>query len=192
MVYVKGHGALANVPLNNADAVAKFHELGLASEGIKITPKFVHKDIHADDLGDEVPADVMWMLAEATVSMTLVHYDRDVLRACVVESMAGGGGVAGAQLFDGTVAPAGSMMGRGAIRLISGCHYISLNIASPVLNEPWRFLTTYLADRPVEIPLGTQNMMALLNWRAIPYAPLIGGEAHSSGAVVWDHTLDVD
>lgn len=173
-------------------------ELGLAVDSIHVMPRFVHADVHADAFGPLVPAEVRWQLAWADVHMTLVHYDRDALDVCVGESM--GGFASG--FAAGTLQPGGVPLGRGRAPLQSGCHYVSLNLTSPQLEYPWRFPTTYLAERPLDLPLGTKTSQTKLRWRAVPYVrplfpPTSGDlnflqaqEVRASGAVLWDHTLD--
>ena len=123
--------------------------------------------------------------------MTLIHYDESLLRKCIAEAM--GGGTEGTLVGAGT--PLGAMLPVG----VNGNHYISLNISSPVLNEPWRFPASYLMTN-VELPLGTGRTAARLRWRAIPYvspqrsfasnALLANDYLISAGAVLWDHTAD--
>jgi hypothetical protein len=183
LLKVKGHNALS------VDGAAALHELGLMSEGVQISPTFHHRDVAPDDFGPNVPADVQWMLADVRVRGTLVHYDREVLEYCMMESMGGATTL-------GTLAPAGRSLGRGRPALSSGCHYWSLNLLSPVLDRPWRFRTCYLEGNPVEVRLGTGYTGAVINVRAIPYRDPTPSFANydlnlgSSGAVLWDHTLD--
>lgn len=262
LVTVKGNGALAA----SGSSSPSLWELGLASDPIRITPKFVHEDVHIDDFGPQIPVETIWMLAEANIRMTLMHFDIDILDRCIVESMAGGAfvgamnpnvgffpssglqgvwnyasgfrpsgatsvapifnsgfivsgivvsgtavsGYIGAALpaFAGALAPAGTMMGGGVPFGVPGNHYISLTVRSPMAQFPWRFRTCYLADRPVEIPLGTKRSAIMLNWRCIPYVtykyttqPSTGGgsgttvvasELLSSGVILWDHTPDIE
>lgn len=188
MVYVK-QGVLGS-PLPTFSTLT---ELGLATGGITITPVFRHVDMHTDDFGPDVPADVMWMLAECHIDMTLVHYDQAVLLNCIKESMAGG--------TEGTMVGAGTPMG-GLFALGSSTnHYMSLNITAPISGKPWRFPTAYLAEHPLELPLSNERTLAKLHWRAIPYpflytsamlpSVLATSELKSTGVVLWTHTLDV-
>ncbi len=193
LVMVKGNGAFATP---SSPTVAVLHELGLSKDQIEIIPKWKHEDIFIDDFGPNVPAEVMWMLAEVTIRMKLIHYDRTVLKACIIESMGGG--------TEGVMQPAGLPMGGGVAVLQPGNHYISLGILSPRLNDPWRFRATYLDSQPLEIPVGTEASVVYCSWRAIPYT-LAGdgyfvtgsqndpapGELISSGTVLWDHEKDV-
>lgn len=187
MVYVKGTTTLSATS-----------ELGLSDKQITITPNFVHQDIHCDDFGPTIPPDVIWLLADVTIQMTLVHYDPAVLNLCLGCSMANAVGANN----EGTVVSAGTIMGAPAN------NYISLNIASPVGQLPWKFPTAYLTGPPMELPLGSDRTIVTLRWRAIPYTPLTvttttegdspsnmvttttPNECKSSGAILWTHTLD--
>lgn len=197
----------------NAQPIRDLSELGLASEGIHVSPRFYHRDVHVDDFGPDVPPEVLWQLAEVRVRMTLIHFDEYVLDCCIAEAM--GGPVS----FEvdippnlhpvrpsvGNFNPCGKPLGGGVPRLSSGNHYISLNLSSPVLLKPWRFLTCYLTGPPLEIPLGTSRTAAVCEFRAIPYAfPTskttlgAGGEPNtvewndlsSSGVILWDRGID--
>lgn len=170
-------------------SIASVQELGLTSDETWIVPHFSHRDLHIDDFGPDIPPEVLWMLSTVTIRMTLVHYDNSILRTCITESMAGG--------TEGTMVGAGTPMGGGADIFSDKNHYISLNLLSPNLSLPWRFRSTYLAEPPVEYPLGTGASLVRLNWRAIPYYPptsvgeLSAGTAYrSTGRVLWDRTLD--
>ena len=192
LVKVKGIGALADEA-----GAAKLWELGLSDGNpIRILPTFHHKDVHIDDYGGEVPAEVAWMLADCTIAMNLISFDRSVLMACIGQAMM--------TTTPGTMVGAGKLMGGGVPAMQPGNSYVSLNILSPIEQFPWRFPTTYLAQRPVEYPLGTGVSIVVLNWRAIPYGqtspqvivPSVGQNAFlntemvSAGTVLWDHTAD--
>lgn len=183
LVRVKGGAHLGTNP------VGVLSELGLCSEAIRISPTFAHKGVNVDDFGPDVPADVMWQLAHVDVSMNLVHYDTDVLEACMDESMGGGRGTNGTGLA-GVMAPAGRLLGGRKAVFASGCHLISLNLVG---NTPWRFRACYMTAPPYEYPVGNERSVVKVNWRAIPYVtPTSAGttELRSSGAVLWDRTLD--
>ena len=177
-------------------------ELGLTSDAIRISPAITQKGIHTDDYGPDVPAELMWLLGEVRVRMTLVHYDADVLDVAWTESMGGpfylsdqGAGTfttAGDSnvLTAGWMQPAGMLYGNGLARLASGNHYMGLNVTS-ASGIPYRFPTAVLAEQPFELPLGAEKSLTVLNWRAIPYnPPNAAGDVYSSGAVLWDRTLD--
>jgi hypothetical protein len=196
LVKVKGNGALAS---SGFPGEAALWELGLASEAVRVVPRFSYQDVHTDDFGPNIPAEVMWMLADVRIEMVLVHYDRAVLDACISEAMGGISFPAGA------IAPAGQCLGRGLPLFSSGNHYVSLSLMSPVLGVPWRFPASYLDSSPLIIPLGTERTLAHLSWRAIPYrlpawpgfnpSAIVnnfrsGAEIVSSGIVLWDQRID--
>lgn len=175
MVSVKGAAGTSINPLI---------QLGLSDGPIRVSLDFRHRDIQVDAWGNEIPPEVQFMLAAATITMTLVHFDRDVLDVCVQESF---GGAAA----PGFLTRAGSRLGNNAARFAATNHYIGLNILSPVAAKPWRFYFTYLTGTPVEFPLGTEKSLVQLTWRAIPYTqdPWNGGLG-ALGSPLWDYTLD--
>jgi hypothetical protein len=194
LVKVKGGAHLSG------HVVGNLTELGLAVDQITVVPKFRHQELKVNDFGPDVPAEVLTMLAEVMIRMNLVHYDHSALDVCIAEAMGGTG-----DFFTeaGTLAPAGTPLGAGIALHASGNHYISVNLLSPVLDRPWRFRACYLADQPIEYPLGTKASVVSLTWRCIPYTtftsvvslstsgqPTVGGEILSSGVVLWDRTLD--
>ena len=177
----------------NAEKGQQLYELGLASEGIQIQPTFNHYDVKIDDFGPNVPTEMLWMGADVTIAMTLIHFDLDVLEGCIAESMGGhfNGLVGSIGTFSAIGKPMGALQKLGQARN----HFMSLNLSSPMLLTPWRFPATYLTGPPVIIPLGTKAMAVKLNWRAIPYAlPSSEGGVdsgiYSSGAVLWDYVPD--
>ena len=203
MVSVKGNNALYE-EMPDKSRKPGLWELGLSSEAVTVSPHFVHRDIYTDDYVDRVPVDIMWMLVDCRIRMTLIHYDRQILQYCLSESMAGGGFIepkpvnasGHATRIDGTLAPAGTLMGGSKQIFQSGNHFVSLNIASQVGGLPSRFRACYLAETPIEIPLGTERSLAVLNWRAVPFPRYsgaltnAGSELISSGIILWDHIPD--
>lgn len=168
------------------------YELGLATEGIIVSPHLYHKNVHVNDFGGQEgpPSEVIPFPPECNITMTLIHYDHEVLDACVAESHGGKipstrGPTAGT-LHGSTGIPLGCGRPLGA----SGNHYISVNISSPQLDFPWRFPASYLLTPPLEIPVGTKASVVQLNWKAIPYQTMVSGEIRSSGATTWDHGAD--
>lgn len=196
MVQVKGG---AHTSLLGPDyRIDTAQELGLSSEQIRISPIIHHHDLRTDSFGPNVPAEVLWMNAEVRISMTLVHFDRKILDTCLAESM---GGLPAANLVAGELAPPGMPLGGYKQLYASGCHFMSLGITSPLQDLPYRFIACYLAQNPVEIPLGSERSLVQCNWRAIPYVVPseneVGGgtplpprfkELICSGATLWDHT----
>lgn len=175
-------------------AIAGLTNLGLSVDQVVITPFFRQDEIRVEAWGD-APVDVQFQLASVNVSMTLVHFDPAVLDECVRLSMAGAP-------TEGTTNRAGQRLGNGLARFApasanpgtgyqGGNNLIGLNLSSPVLNKPWRFLFSYLGAQPYMFPLGTRRSMVRLSWTAIPYTtdPYNGGLG-AYGAVIWDHNTD--
>lgn len=153
-------------------------ELGLAEEEIVITPRFIHEDIIPDDFAPDCPANVMWKLADATIRMTLVHYDDAVLRNCVASSMGSATG------FEGMLPAIGRPMGSNAALKTSTNRFIELQVGDSGGDEdPWVFPSAYLAAMPMEMPLGTKRSLVKLTWRAVPYR--MSSEELSDGTVLW-------
>ena len=185
MVSVKGN---ANA---GGGLIANLAQLGLSDGPIRVRPKYNHKDIQVDAWG-MAPPEVQWMMGELTISMTLVHFDMPILRACMAEAACGGANV------DGTFGRAGALMGNNLARFALTNHYIGLNLLSPVGGLPYRFFFAYLADTPVETPLGTEKSIMTLNWRVIPYTQDPFGDGNqgtavgtgSAGYTLWDRNLD--
>ncbi len=175
--------ALVRVKGNVNTLIAGIQELGLTQDAIDVTYEFRHMDIQVNAWG-QAPPDLQFMLAWANISMNLVHYDDTILDECIKEAT--GGGAA-----PGTMPAAGILMGGNAARFAAGNHFVGLNITSPVEGKPYRFLTAYLANNPVRVPIGTEKKVVQLNWRAIPYTtdPWNGGLA-STGVSIWDSTPD--
>lgn len=164
-------------------------QLGLAEAPIQMTFDFRHKDILLDAWGSEIPADVQYKLAAVSINMTLIHFDATVLDNCMALSMASS--------MIGLTGRAGTRMGAGLGRFVSGNRYIGLNLASPVAGKPYRFYYAYLTQQPVVFPVGTEKTVATCNWRAIPYTtdPWGGGAGAGAdpsvgGGIIWDNTLD--
>jgi len=189
IILVRGNGSLGL----NGDPQTQ--ELGLCvQDGLKVIPRFYHKDIKCDDFGPDVGPEVMWNLGEVLIQMTLVHYDEEVLKSCMDNSMCGSD--------DGTLAPAGRLMGGSrALDLSSEFdgqenNFIGLYLLSiSDVTRPWHFLATYLTTPyPVEIPIGVDRSLVKLNWRAIPYKAGITGtfELSSNGVKLWDRILPPD
>lgn len=163
-------------------------DLGMTDKPIQITPRGVHYDVHTDDYGPDIPAELLFNLAEVRIQMTLVHYDVDILNICIQEAFAGGNGTF---VTDGTLAPAGKLMGGGVSVGASGNHYVSLNIISATGQPPWHFPATYLDSQPLLIPIGTERSLVQLSWRGIPYGAMnSSGEVLSTNKILWDRSPD--
>lgn len=175
MVYVKG--AVGTF-------IANLSELGLSDTSINIQEDYGQQDVVVDAWGKNAAVDMQVLGGFCTVAMTLVHFDREVLRECIRLSM--GGGTA-----EGMRARAGTFMGANNARFAAGWKYISLNLSSVVDLLPWRFYNAYLTGPPVQWPLGTERSVVSLNWRVIPYVqdPWQGGVG-SLDHILYDHVLD--
>ena len=192
MVMVKGGEHCSGGPISTRS------DLGLSVGPVVMSPKFYHKEIKTDDFGPTAPVEIQWNLASVDISMTLVHFDADVLNICWSESMGGVRQeiviprVPPLQTFPaGMMVGAGSTLGHGLPMFASGCHYISLSLAAPQYPQngiPWRFRTCYLTAPPMEFPFGTERSLVKLNWRAIPYRPLYqrnsGGSANDPANIM--------
>lgn len=185
--YLRQGPCLVKVKGAAGSAIAAVQELGLATDQIRIMPRWKHRDIFEDSFGPDIPPETMWLLADVMISMTLNHVDLDILKACINESMGGSS--------DGTLVAAGRPMGGGVELFEANNHYISLNLLG---SNPWRFRACYLQERPVEWPVGTIVSNIQLNWRAIPYAfpkafpgsPGEGTRYEYTKYALWDRNID--
>lgn len=184
MVYVKGP---------SGSAIGTLSELGLSSDQVRVTPNFRHKGIHVNAWGGgEVPADMQVYLADVTITMPLIHFDRPILDECIRLAMGGASAV-------GRTGRTGRRMGNNLTRFAAGNLWIGLNIAAPVEGKPWRFFYAMLANS-AEFPMGVEAAMVPLQWLAIPYTqdpwggsasqPNTADGTGSLEALLWDHTLD--
>lgn len=148
-------------------------ELGLSDSSIQITLSTDQQDVIVDAWGGV--NDVQAMFSEASISMTLVHFDYSVLQTAILQSM-------GASAF-GQLPVAGTLLG-------SNSKFMSLRMTSPTQSVPWTFPTAYLKDQPLVIGLGTEKSIATLKWRAIPTydsSPYNNGQG-TAGVVLWTNT----
>ncbi len=190
------HGeTLVQVKGRSDSAIGSLSQLGLPDAPIRIRPTFRHTDVNADAWG-QAPFENQFMLAFMDVSMSLVHVDRDILDACEIESMASAGVI-------GALPHAGARMGNNLPRFAAstaadpngivrtGNHYIGLNLSAPVSGKPWRFFYSYLTGPPLELPIGTERSIFVMNWRVVPYSqdPYNGGLG-ALGQLIWDHSND--
>ncbi len=183
--YLNGETMLA-VKGRSDSAIGTLTNLGLTDEAVKLTVDYKHLHIHVDAYGESAP-EIQSMGGSANVQATLVHFDPDVLMACVREGM-------GAAPAEGQLGHAGTLMGNGTARFtagINGNHFVGLNIISATGKQPWRFLYTVMADQPLEFPLGTARSLVSTRWHAVPYSadPWNNGTG-SYGVPIWDHTSD--
>ncbi len=143
-------------------------ELGLCTHDIEIKPRFIHKDVVADDFGPEVAADLMWLLADVSLTMQLIHYDDQVLDALVHE--ASGRSETLGRVGRGYIAGAGTLMGSIFPPFDPKSRYVVLFIQPSTSSEelPYRFIKATLADRPFVMPYGVDSKKVQLQWRVIP------------------------
>ncbi len=179
----------------SGSSISSLTQLGLADNSIHIRLNPKHMDVNADAWGREGrgPAfEVQTFLADADITMTLVHFDRTVIDYCLQESQGGSSA-------PGTMARAGARLGNNAARFAATNHFIGLNLSGPVSAKPWRFYYTYLLGDQ-DFPIGTERSIITLKWKAIPYTndPWGGGTAQGGtaagtgavGALLYDNTLD--
>lgn len=173
MVYVKGA---------TDTALATLQELGLSDAAVNVIPEIFHQDINVDAWG-RAPIDIQILNSVVNIGMTVVHFDATILQACLALSMG--------SLTLGAVGRSGVRMGGGLARFAPGNSLISLNLASPVGQVPYRFFAAYLTGPPMEFPLGVERSIVRLNWRAIPYTPdPWQGGVGSLNFPLYDHVLD--
>lgn len=171
MVYVRGRAGTG---------IANMQELGLCQQEINVQLEFHNEPINLDAWG-KAPADVQTMLAGASISMDLIHYDRDILDICLAEGMGGASAI-------GKLVRAGTRLGGGNALYAAGNKYISLGIASPIEGKPWRFFTCYMDRNPARFPMGTKKSVVRCNWTVIPYTvDPWGSGAGATDALLWDH-----
>ncbi len=174
-------------------------ELGLTDDPIQMKFLMNHKDIHVDDYGPTVPAEVLWMLSEAELTMTLVHFDFQVLAQCINDSMGYSQAVPGTD--EGSMVGAGWPLGAGMEYPFIGSQpnfvnsYIRVSFSTALTTSrprrPWRFFSCYLAKEPIEFPLGSERSLVKLVWRAIPYSAPVDGDVSSKDAKLFDHEDDI-
>ena len=183
LVYVKG-----TLDVQGYDfQLGSLWELGLASDEIKISINPAHQDVKVDDFGTQIPVDVRAELADAFISMNLIHYDEDVLEACISESMGGRAKQQPANTRLGYSFPgAGRPLGGGRQLFSSGNHHITLYIRSITPSDllsiedstdTYRFLACHLV-KSIEVPRGNNKSIVNAKWRAIPYTELISGSTN--------------
>lgn len=183
-VSVRVKGA-QNSPLGNTIA-----ELGLCSDSVTITPNFRHMDVQLDAWGgtNGPPNEIQWMLADVAISLSLVHYDPDILNTCLRHAMGGRATI-------GLMARAGTRLGNSVAVTAANNLFVQLYLSSPIGGRPWYFPATYLTGPPVVYPIGVERSIVQANFRAIPYAPDPAGTGYTGGnvtgaqdVVLWDNT----
>lgn len=141
-------------------------ELGVCSDPIVVSVVNNHLDINVDAFGRGVPMQ-QYLIGEASIGMSLVHFDRGVLDTALRKSHAGA--------TVGVMPRAGTLM--------SG-FYMALRMSSPQASKPWRFPTAYITNEN-QYPLGTERSLAVLTWRALP---IVADPQTALGAILWDYT----
>jgi hypothetical protein len=181
--FIHGENMVSVKGMTNS-TIASLTELGLSEQAVKVSLDFKNRDITLNAWGDQsVPADVQHMLAMATVTLSLIHYDTAVLDECIRLSMGGPAAV-------GLVSSAGRRLGNNLARFAAGNRFISVNIASTVGAKPYRFYYCHLINT-ADFPSGTERQVVAVTFRAIPYTTdPWGGGLGALGSVLWDHTLD--
>lgn len=183
--FINGESMITVKGTVSSPLIASVVQLGLTQDPIRIMEDFHHEDIRVDAYGKHNPPELQMFGSQALLSMNLVHYDPLVLQECIRLSMGGTNGAAS----EGQQSRAGTLMGGNQPLYAALNNYISVNILSPEGGVPWLFYACYLANRPVEYPLGTERSVVQLNWRAIAYSvdPWNNGTG-SAGVPVYAHT----
>ena len=136
-------------------------ELGFSQDQVRIIPRFQHRDVMADDF-PATPALILWMLADVIVEMNLSYFDANILDACIKMSMS-------SSTF-------GTFVGAGTIQT-----FTTLQVGgSGDQGAPWNFPKAYLAEQPMEWPLGNERSVVRLRWRAVGI-PTAAAEVLSAG-----------
>lgn len=156
-----GQGGITS-DLNQANGSAS--QLGLTDDQTRITPRWTHTPIFIDDYGPNVPVELLWMMADVTIDMNLIHVDPRLIDLVIRESMAGG--------VPSSLASAGTPMHG---------HYMLLTLQGSGPGLSWTFNSAYLADNPIEIPVGASRSIFRCRWKAIPHKPA-ATEIVSNGA----------
>lgn len=186
-------------------------ELGLAADGVRLTPSHYYDDIKVDDFGRHACVDVQHGLASVSIDLSLMHYDREVLWAAQDESLGGAGTrvVNGAaESTPGAVPPAGKLQAGRRPIYWSGNHFFSVLLGQTSQTFATRYIACQLTNpSPGVTRLAANAEPVNLSFRAIPYwNPVRSGgtitdpaffihggiqytrlkEIQSSGAVIWD------
>lgn len=183
--YINGETMVA-VKGPAGSAIASLTNLGLADSPIVLRFDVNHDDIAVDAYGGALgpPPEIQAFLTDVQISMSLVHFDADVLDICTRLALGGATSI-------GQLPHAGQLLGNGQARFGASNNYVGLNLYSPVGGKPWRFYFTYMTGPALVFPLGTRRTIAQVNWRCIPYSvdPWNAGLG-AFGQVLWDNVLD--
>jgi len=154
----------------SGSAIAAPCQLGLAPDAIRVSLNEHSKPLIVDAYGQNNTVDEQVFGGDALINMTLVHFSAIVLAECVRLAWP-------SAPAEGTLGRAGTRRGNGVPIGAAGSSFITLNISSPVAGLPYNFLTAWLAERPITIPLGTEKSAVVLTWKANAYSidPWNGG-----------------
>lgn len=182
--YINGESMITVVgPPTSAIATAT--QLGLAPDPIRVTLIEHSKPLIVDAYGQDNIVDEQVFGGDALINMTLVHFDPVILAECVRLAWP-------SSTAEGQLGRAGTRRGNGVAPQTAGSSMINLNISSPVAGLPYNFPTTWLADHPVMIPLGTEKSLVQLIWKANAYAVDPWGAVTpgfgSLGAILYNRT----
>lgn len=177
--YVVNGETLIQVKGHSNSSISSLSNLGVTSGPINVIVQDSVDDILTDPTGKATPIDAQTMGGIATISFSLLHFDRAILDAIYALSV---GGTA-----PGTMGRAGQVMGNGLARLASGWLFFGMNLTAPVAGSGWNFKACRLGDQ-YSFPLGTERSVVGVTIKAIPYvADPASGLAL---AVLYNNTLD--
>lgn len=151
-------------PAPNGPGLAGGAQLGLSSEPIEVRLTIHSEPLIVDAYGKNNPVDEQVFGGEATMIMSLIHFDPVILAECVRLSFSGA-------TAEGLLGTAGQRRG-GAISLGSaGNNLMCLSITSPVGNFlPYTFHAAYLKEEPYRYPIGAEKSVVVLIWKALAYS----------------------
>lgn len=175
--YVAGE-VLVQVKGATGGSLASLTNVGVAEGPVAISFQGKPDPILTDPTGKGVPIDYQTFGGMASISMTLIHFDKAILERMAILGMGG--------TFPGTMGRAGQVMGNGAARFASTWLYFGMNLTSPV-GSGYNFKAC-LIDSQYTFPIGTERTATQVTIKAIPYVadPASGLNL----AVLWDQTLD--
>ena len=180
--YVNGP-TLVQVKGKTGSSIATLQELGTCESPIRISLQLYNLDIRVNAFGD-IPPEVQFMGGIATISMSLVNFDKAILDECLRLSMGGATTI-------GTMPTTGARMRGTGARFASDYNFIGLNMTSPVEGKPYRFLNSQLFGSPFEHPLGAERSVTAISWRALALAiDPYGAGSGFGGTVLFDNVLD--
>lgn len=149
-------------------------ELGLTDGNGKVTikPNPRYLDIDVDGWYPGTSPERQIFPHDATISMTLVHFDIAVFSQAMKNSTLGA--------VEGTMATGGTLVGAN-----NGYRTLSLSSPGPAA-RPWLFLNVYLREG-YSIPLGAERSLLNCVFHAVPYTvdPYNSGSG-SEGVVLYD------